>query len=199
MGVRPPHLAVSTATASSDAVQRLYVSACPPGAILNLGAGMSGWRDDARWTINVDHVAPLPRGPGFCVVADACRLPFRPDSFAGGICKDVLEHLVDPVAALSEVRRCMRVDGVIVVTVPRAVPRAVWDDFTHIRGFTARALLKLLAIGGWNALHAPRRTGGLPGAGRMHMVPLIETIMRVPGIGHVFGTNWIVRCRRSPD
>lgn len=199
MGARPTYLAISTATAIPDAVQRHYVSACPPGMILNLGAGMSGWRDDERWTINVDHVAPLLRGPGSCVVADARWLPFRPDSFAGGICKDVLEHLADPLAALLEARRCTRPDGVIVVTVPRAVPRAVWDDFTHVRGFTSRALLGLLATGGWHALHAPRRIGGLPGADRLHIVPLIESILRLPGIGHLFGTNWIVRCCRASD
>jgi hypothetical protein len=80
----------------------------------------------------------------------------------------------------------------ILLTTPRAVPRAVWDDPTHIRGFTRRALLTLLDRGGWQLTHGPRRIGAIPGAGRLRLVPYLETILAVPGFGHWFGTNWII-------
>lgn len=81
----------------------------------------------------------------------------------------------------------------MLVTVPRAVARAVWDDPTHVRGFTARALLMALDHAGWEAIRPPRRMGGLPGAERLRLTPYLELLMRIPGIGHWYGTNYIVR------
>jgi SAM-dependent methyltransferase len=45
-------------------------------------------------------------------------LPFEDDSFDVVVCKDILEHLLDPLAVAMEVRRVMRSDGYLVISVP---------------------------------------------------------------------------------
>ncbi|QYG92348.1 class I SAM-dependent methyltransferase [Iamia sp. SCSIO 61187] len=116
-----------------------------------------------------------------------------------GICsmilaKDVLEHVSDPIGAMRELRRVAQDNCLLVATVPRAIPRVVWDDPTHVRGFTARAVATLVDSSGWTLNNAPGRIGALPGAGRLRLEGYLETLMRVPGLGHRFGTNWVFRC-----
>jgi SAM-dependent methyltransferase len=94
---------------------RLLDLGCGPGSIT---AGL------------VDEVAPgivvgVDRDPGVLgraargsagaryLAADAYRLPFRPGSFDGAYAHQVLQHLVDPVAALEEVRRVLVPGGVL--------------------------------------------------------------------------------------
>lgn len=164
-----------------------------PGLVLNLGAGTGVHRPRAS-VVNVDHVPPATTG-GLFVVADMGRLPFRAGSFGGALLKDVVEHAPDAIAVLAETARVVRPAGTAVVEVPRAIPRAVWDDPTHVRGFTARAISQALTLASWDP-GPPRRMGGFPGAGRLHLVPYLEALMRVPGFGHWFGRNWLVRARR---
>lgn len=56
------------------------------------------------------------RGPD--VDGDACRMPFRSDSVDAVICKDVLEHVVDPAGAAREIYRVLRPGGLAYVSVP---------------------------------------------------------------------------------
>jgi SAM-dependent methyltransferase len=46
------------------------------------------------------------------------RLPFVDRCFDIVICKDILEHLLDPLALLGEVRRVLKEDGYAVISVP---------------------------------------------------------------------------------
>lgn len=45
-------------------------------------------------------------------------LPFKNESFDIVICKDIFEHLLEPMAILREVRRCLKNDGYIIISVP---------------------------------------------------------------------------------
>lgn len=49
-------------------------------------------------------------------------LPFPNDHFDCVICKDVMEHLYDPVFALSEINRVLRTDGTFLFHVPNHFP-----------------------------------------------------------------------------
>ncbi|MPY94755.1 MAG: methyltransferase domain-containing protein [Acidimicrobiia bacterium] len=168
------------------------------GRVLNLGAGLVSWARDTTTVVNVDHV-PGPRHPAACqVVADAGHLPFRAGSFTGVLAKDVLEHLVDPVPALALLHDVTAPGAMLIATVPRAVPRAVWDDPTHVRGFTANAVRTAMGLSGWR-VRTLGRIGGFPGAGRLGLTPYLELIMKVPGFGHRFGTNWLVRAQRIDE
>lgn len=58
---------------------------------------------------------------------DATRLDFADNTFDVVICSEVLEHLPDYDAALVEIRRILKPDGRLCVTVPRAWPeRLCW-------------------------------------------------------------------------
>lgn len=163
--------------------------------VLNLGAGLQPWVSDDGLVVNVDHVV-ANRERALAVVADGHRLPFRAGSFNGVLAKDVLEHLADPLGALHELHAVSRAGALLLVQVPRAVPRAVWDDPTHVRGFTANAVRTALSLTGWE-LQSISRIGGFPGAGRLGLTRHLELIMKVPVIGHAFGLNWLVRARRT--
>lgn len=50
--------------------------------------------------------------------ADAARLPFADRSLDRIFCSEVLEHILEPRAALAEMRRVIKDDGVVAVSVP---------------------------------------------------------------------------------
>ena len=53
-----------------------------------------------------------------CVVAPASQLPFQSGVFRFILCSEVLEHLEDDDAAVSEIARVLATDGTAVITVP---------------------------------------------------------------------------------
>jgi SAM-dependent methyltransferase len=59
------------------------------------------------------------------VQGDALHLPFGDATFDCVIASEVLEHIPNDVAAMSELARVLRPGGVMAVTVPRGVPEAV--------------------------------------------------------------------------
>jgi SAM-dependent methyltransferase len=111
-------------------------------------------------------------GSGTAVVADARALPFRPGAFDRVIAAEVLEHVPEDGAALSELVRVLRSGGTMAVTVPRFWPeRILWalsDEYHqvpggHIRIYRRSVLLArmrragLVAYGAHHAhaLHSP--------------------------------------------
>lgn len=189
----------STAQTGGQAFFELVLHRLPPGPTLNVGAGFTSVPSSSRDVVGVDlDPAVLREGDGLKAAADAVALPFRSGAFTGAILKDVLEHIPDPVQALCEVARVCRPEAMIIVTVPRAVPRAVWADPTHLRGFTKRSLAWTLEMGGWQLDGPIDRVGSIPGAG--HFTFLLEhnhQILRLPGLGHLLGLNWMAAARRK--
>lgn len=164
--------------------------------ILDLGCGGADFVNDRSVGVDLDFEA-LRGSRKRLVQADLDGpLPFRNASFNGVLAKDVIEHLQHPRGLLEEVRRVTAPGGRLVLVTPRDVPRAVWADYTHVRGFTRNALRSLLRDSGWRPVRM-HRMGGVPLAGRLHLVSSIPTLLAVPGIGHFFGTNWQVIAVRS--
>ena len=134
--------------------------ALPPGARL-LDAGCGSGRE-------LDELAARGRATGIDVsdVALACarrrghadvrraaieRLPFADATFDLVTCLDVIEHLPDDVAALAELRRVTRPDGLLVVTVPAY--QALWSAHDlanrHLRRYRAASLRAAAGAAGW--------------------------------------------------
>jgi SAM-dependent methyltransferase len=106
------------------------------------------------------------------VQGDALRLPFPDAAFDRVIAAEVLEHIPDDTAAMTELARVLRPGGTMAVTVPRAGPEAVnWalsDEYHdvpggHVRiyrrstlvGRLRRAGLRYLGHHHAHALHSP--------------------------------------------
>jgi len=113
---------------------------------------------------------PLPAF--YLQVADGSALPFSDNSFDRVVCSEVLEHVQDYEALLTEMRRVLKPDGILAISVPRRWPeRICWwlsDEYHqveggHIRIFNAAQLKKQISLQGFryfkkhwaHALHSP--------------------------------------------
>jgi SAM-dependent methyltransferase len=111
-------------------------------------------------------------GTGAVVVGDALRLPFDSDAFDRVIAAEVLEHIPDDRAAITELARVLRPGGSLAVTVPRWWPElltwALSDDYHttpggHVRIYRRGVLAERLGVAGLqpyashhaHALHSP--------------------------------------------
>jgi len=79
--------------------------------ILNLGSGTRIIRKDV---INVDFYPFM----NVDIVADIGKLPFADNSIDAVICESVLEHVKDPLAIVSEIKRVLKPGGLVYVTAP---------------------------------------------------------------------------------
>lgn len=86
------------------------------GLILDLGAGLSPFQKyikNGRF-ISIDYNIDV--NPA--IVGSATCLPFKSNSFDSIICTDVLEHLEEPNICIKEMKRVLKVNGYIYITVP---------------------------------------------------------------------------------
>jgi SAM-dependent methyltransferase len=107
------------------------------GLVLELGSGLSPMMTGDRRVVYSDpswlalHTLRQTQ-PGWYVVADGTRLPFKSGAFDRAVCSEVLEHLADDRAAIRELARVMTPSGRLVVTVPhRKCYFAIDDRFVH--------------------------------------------------------------------
>lgn len=99
------------------------------------------------------------------VRGDATALPVASDSIDLVVAFDVLEHLVDDVAAAAEVARVLHPDGVFLVAVPAGMANWSTHDVAvgHVRRYERDTLTALLdgagfdivSLRSWNVLLAP--------------------------------------------
>jgi SAM-dependent methyltransferase len=118
-------------------------------------------------------------------------LPFRDGVFDAIVAKDVLEHLGRPWLIVAEMHRVLRHGGRVIASVPMARASAVWDDYTHVRGFTRTALKALFEDHGF-AAQKPMPMGGVPFAGRAGLVRRLPQILSIPPLGRLFGSSYMI-------
>jgi SAM-dependent methyltransferase len=72
------------------------------------------------------------------VQGDALHLPFPDGAFDRVICSEVLEHIPDDLAAMTELARVLRPGGTMAITVPRFGPELInWalsDEYHNVPG-----------------------------------------------------------------
>lgn len=129
---------------------------------------------------------------------DSGPLPYADRSFDAVLAKDVFEHLIRPERLAREVWRVLRPGGVVVASVVMAKPRAVWADYTHVRGFTRRTAPQLLADAG---LEVERvwRMGGVPLSRRLGFTPLVPRLLCLPVASQLWAASWELRARRPGE
>jgi ubiquinone/menaquinone biosynthesis C-methylase UbiE len=104
--------------------------------------------------------------------ADALNLPFADNTFDKVLCSEVLEHIPDWQAALVEIKRVLKPEGIFCASVPRYWPEKIcWmlsDEYHaneggHLRIFTSKQFKDAIESLGFNrykrhwahALHSP--------------------------------------------
>ncbi len=136
------------------------IAAVKPGAaVLDIGARDGGLRaflpPDVRYQ-GMD-IAPEFASEHVLIRDIADGIPFPDGTFDNVFIIEVLEHVHNPWNALSEMRRVLRPNGVLVVSVPNPyhVKELVWNLFRvpdrqgHIFSWTRQAMTKLAEMNGF--------------------------------------------------
>ena len=176
----------------------------PAGRILDLGCGSGDFGRYRPSGGTEVHGIDADRG----AVASAARfevavqgdldrppLPYEDQFFDAVLARDILEHLWEPWVALREAHRVLRPGGVIVGSVVMAKPKAVWADYTHIRGFTRSSVELMFRDTGFE-VEAVWPMGGIPLTSRLGLIAQVPNLLRLPLLGQRWGTSWEIRARR---
>jgi SAM-dependent methyltransferase len=138
------------------------ITGLTPGRAIDIGAAGGGntrvLREHGWDAVALEYGAEgaeVAHGRGLATLrGDATRLPIADASLDLVISFDVLEHLHDDTAAVTEVLRVLRPGGTYLVAVP-ADPR-LWSSHDeavdHIRRYTRQGLVDLLERGGFDVL-----------------------------------------------
>lgn len=109
----------------------LLAAAVPgrPGAVVELGSGAGSLRAFIPDLIRTD----VQFLPGIDAVGDAARLPFSTSSLRALLMTNVLHHVQDSEAFLTEASRCLRPGGVVAMIEPWVTPwsRLVYSKLHH--------------------------------------------------------------------
>jgi 2-polyprenyl-3-methyl-5-hydroxy-6-metoxy-1,4-benzoquinol methylase len=87
----------------------------------------------------------IARAGSLGLVADVCQLALRSESFDVVICSEVLEHTDAPEAAIKELTRVLRTDGLLVLTTPNRVWQGVVRAASRLRLRPFRGLENFVA------------------------------------------------------
>ena len=94
------------------------------GDVLDVGCGAKPyektWFSGAQKYVGLDYSAEKSKAD---VIGSALDLPFPDQSFETVVCTEVLEHVPNPLRALTEMRRVLKTGGMLVLTTPMYWPR----------------------------------------------------------------------------
>ncbi len=119
------------------------------------------------------------------------NLPFPNDYFDGIIAKDILEHVYNPSLIMNEMHRILKPNKKAIISVPMAKPSIVWDDYTHIRGFTKKAIIKMVKDHNFELISISS-IGSIPGFGVLNLNKLIPLVYKIPGISRFAKCHQVV-------
>jgi len=139
----PPHHSIYNDLSSSHTEPKELLSLLkkmPADAIIiNIGSLSKNLQNLHSGIRNLD----ICSYPNIDFVADVCDLPFQDGKVDMIIFKNVLEHVKDPVKALSEISRVLKKDGILYVKIPFLQPfHAVPNDFQRYTESGFRELFK---------------------------------------------------------
>jgi len=122
-------------------------------------------------------------------------LPYPDETFDAVLAKDIFEHVRQPGPLAREIHRVMIPGGVLIASVVMDKPSAVWADYTHVRGFSRRAARTLLEDAGFT-VERVWPMGGVPLSNRLHLMPLVPYVLRLPPFSQIWASSWELRARK---
>ena len=111
-------------------------------------------------------------------------MPYDEKSFNGVLARDILEHIEKPWLLLDEVFRILKDGGVFICSVPKPDPKIVWNDYTHIRGFTKNALSSMVSNAGFK-IESLHPLSGFTVATKLGVVKYLPIIAKLPFINRM--------------
>lgn len=177
------------------------------GTILDVGCGYQPYRSllesrpSARYIgMDLGIVQYYKQPPD--VLWDAKTIPLRDSSVGAALATEVLEHCPEPVPLLREIRRVLKPNGYLMITVPfmwplHDIPYDEWryTPFSLQRMFTEAGFtnVEIAALGGWDASLAQmiglwiRRHPDIPDLQRRILGKLVMPVYR-----------WLIRRDKPP-
>jgi SAM-dependent methyltransferase len=122
-------------------------------------------------------------------------LPYADASFNAVVAKDIFEYVHHPGLLAREVARVTPPGGVVIASMVMARPRTVWADYAHVRGFTRHTASPFLEDAGLR-VEPVGRMGGVPLTGRLGLVWLVATLLRLQGCNQLWASSWELRSHR---
>jgi len=183
---------------------RYYRLFGPVRRVLDVGCGLGSMGlykpSEAVQVFGVDHDAGALSEARRWEYVSVCdledgHLPFPDQAFDAVLAKDVLEHFLRPWRIVNEIQRVLVAGGQVVVSVPMPKPAIVWNDYTHVRGFSRNALRQMLVDAHLEVVHIVQM-GSLRGFGRLHLVDWLPVIMNLPVIGYHLAVNYELLARK---
>ena len=110
------------------------------GLTLNLGSGRDRRTEcvnaDIRADVGADWIVDISKlSYGEVVQSPIDLVTIRPGMFSKIIAIDVLEHIPDLVAAMTNCRDLLEMGGEMHISVPYDLSLGAWQDPTHVRAF----------------------------------------------------------------
>lgn len=128
---------------------RAMVKLCR-GRVLDAGCGKGQYAPHLSEWVGIDHsIEGLKSAKGDRVQADVKHIPFRNSCFDTVFASEILEHVIDDVKAVKEMKRVLKPDGVLIASTPNSVVRKeYWSQWvpseSDKREYTPKLFSKLL-------------------------------------------------------
>lgn len=198
----------ATARAALDSIERQL----PPGSLLEVGCWLGFLLDEAAqrgW--DVTGLEPSEFASLYArdrlglevLTTDLFEAELEPKSFDAIVLGDVIEHLIDPGAALDRLAGVARRGAILYLALPdagsrvaRVMGRRWWSVIpTHVHYFTRASLTTLLFRHGWEVLEigtAPKAFTLRYYLGRLcgYSEPLSRSLVRLAGATGVATRLW---------
>lgn len=117
------------------------------GRCLDAGAGKMVFAAPLRKIVSEYYAMDLKPRVGLQVVGSVLQTPWRDEVFDSVLCTQVLEHVPEPETALREFYRCLKPEGVLILSVPHlAYLHNEPHDYFRFTHYALRFLLERIGF-----------------------------------------------------
>jgi SAM-dependent methyltransferase len=154
---------------------------CIQGIVADLGCGLKPYRnyfENSKY-IGLDFpstsVARLSNEAD--IYGDLAQLPFCDNCLDGVLCTQVLEHVQDPMKAILEIKRVLKPDGILLLSVPFFYP--LHDEPHDYFRFSKNGLRTMLSRAELEVLEITPQGGFFPLAGELLNLYFIHKLSKL--------------------